>query len=502
METLRIKFRRIVWTLSSRNNIKRKRKGEKILNTIYNERITDIVVCGGGLAGSAAAIAAARQGKSVILIEENGILGGAATLGLVTPLDSRESRTGKPFGGLLEEIVQKTEELSCKYCKTGYIEEGTADRCAPHILKYVLLKLATDAKVEVFFHTRVIGVEKYENKIVGVFAQTRDGVIRIQAQVFVDGTGDGVLIEKSGASFVLGSEKNTLEQLSAIGLDVQHEGKRKIDNAYEEKPVMQPVSIFFVMGGVDIEKARKYCGKTLQFKDLNITKTQFENWEYANTLGFEVQDEKLPLPQGRILLTETPRKGVYAVNMSRVIGIDGSKADSLNEGEIKAQLQLIAIVDFLKTFVPGFEHAYLQESGSTLGVRETRRLKGKYTLTGTDIYYSKRFKDAVARGFYLIDIHNPHGNGGAIGGSIQGDFYEIPYGCLVDEKIDNLLACGRCISADHIAHSATRIQGTCIATGEAAGVAAALSLKKGIEPNRLLGKDVAVILKTQRVFLD
>lgn len=472
------------------------------MNTIYNEKSTDIVVCGGGLAGSAAAIAAARQGQRVILIEENGVLGGTATLGVVTPLESRLSRSGQSFGGLLAEIVQKTEELSRKYCTTGFMEEGIAERCAPHILKYVLLKLATDAKVEVLFHTRVIDIEEDGNRIVAVFAQTRDGVLKIQSQAFIDGTGDGALIEKSGASFVLGSEKNTLEQLSAMGLDVQHEGNRKIDNSYEEKPVMQPVSIFFVMGGIDFERADQYCGKTLYFKDLNISKTQFENWEYANTLGFELKGDELPLPQGRILLTPTPRKGVYAVNMSRVIGIDGSKADSLNEGEIKAQLQLIAIVDFLKTFVPGFEHAYLQESGSTLGIRETRRLKGKYTLTGADIYYSKRFNDAIARGAYIIDIHDPHGNGGAIGGHIQGDFYEIPYGCIVDEKIENLLVCGRCISADHIAHSATRIQGACIATGEAAGIAAALSIQKAIPANVLQGEDVARLLKSQGTFLD
>ena len=470
-------------------------------NIIYDEIKTDIVVCGGGLAGSSAAIAAARQNKKVVLIEENGILGGAATLGLVTPLDSFESRSGVSFGGLVDEIIQQTMILSRKYCKTGEYYEELADRASPHILKYVLLKLATDAGVQVLFHTRAIEVEKIDGQIKSVLVQTRSGVKKVVAKAFIDGSGDGVLIEKSGASYVIGSEENTFETLSAMGLAVQHEGKKKIDQ-YGEKAVMQPVSIFFVMGGIDIELAREYNGKTLYFKDLSITKEEFKKWSFANTLGFEINGDELPLPQGRILLTETPRRGVYAVNMSRVIGIDGSDADSLNDGEIKAQLQLIAIVDFLKTFVPGFENAYLQESGSTLGVRETRRLQGKYFLSGSEVYYSKRFPDAVARGSYIIDIHNPHGNGGAIGGNIQGDFYEIPYGCLVDREIKNLLVCGRCISADHIAHSSTRIQGTCVATGEAAGVAAALSLEKAVYANELNGEDVARLLKQNGVYLD
>lgn len=462
----------------------------------------DIVVCGGGLAGTAAAIAAARQGKKVVLIEENGVLGGAATIGLVTPLDSCESKSKIAFGGLIQEIVGLTEQLSVKYCKGKDDVIGVVDRASPHILKYVLLKLCIDAGVFVMFHTRVVGVNVNGQTIESVEVQDKSGSKLVYAKVFIDGSGDGVLIEGSGASYTLGSENDTFEQLQSTGLAVQHEEKQKIVN-YGDKAVLQPVSIFFVMGGVDIKLAHQYCNRTLTFSDLSISKEDFAKWSFANTLGFEVkEDDKLPLPQGRILLTGTPRKGVFAVNMSRVIGIDASNADSLNEGEINAQLQLIAIVDFLKTFVPGFENAYLQESGFSLGIRETRRLKGKYVLKGTDVYYTRRFDTAIARGFYLIDIHNPHSNGGAIGGQIQGDYYDIPYDCLVDENITNLLACGRCISADHMAHSATRIQGTCIATGEAAGVAAATAIELGINANSLPVEPIRNKLKANGVFLD
>lgn len=458
----------------------------------------DVAVCGGGLAGCAAAIAASRLGKKVVLFETNGVLGGIATLGLVTPLDSRESRSKISFGGIVEEISNKTIEYSKKYCKDNLGEKGkTYDIAAPHILKYVLLKTCVEAGVDVRFHTELVSASTSGDVIKSVIVQTISGRIEIEASIFIDGSGDGKLIFESGAPFVLGSEDNVVSQLAEMGLN-ENVG---VDKSY--KGEMQPVSIFFTMGGVDPEIAKKYNARSLEFGELGITRDKFEKWEFANTYGFEITDNtKIPTPQGRILMTETPRVGVMAMNMSRVIDIDGSDANSLNEGEIKAQLQLIAIVDFLKTFVPGFENSYLIESGFTLGIRESRRLKGKYVLKGLDVYYTKKFKNAIGRGFYLIDIHDPRGKGGAIGGDIKGDYYEIPYGTLINEKVKNLLVCGRCVSADHMAHSATRIQGTCIVTGQAAGTAAALAIDRNISAFDLDEYALHLKLKENGLFLD
>ena len=128
----------------------------------------------------------------------------------------------------------------------------------------------------------------------------------------------------------------------------------------------------------------------------------------------------------------------------------------------------------MKTFIPGFENSYLVGSGSSLGVRETRRLRGSYILSGLEAINCQRSDEAIARGSYIIDIHDPNGRAAAIGGSLKGDFYDIPYGCLTSKELENLLVCGRCISVDHVAHSSTRIQGTCVMTGQAAGTAAAM----------------------------
>ena len=460
-------------------------------------RLYDVAICGGGLAGSSAAIAAARCGKKVVLIESNGVLGGIATLGLVTPLDSRESKSKHSFGGLVEEISEKTIENSKKYCKEPLNHNAkTIDIAAPHILKYVLLKMCVDAGVDIMFHTELISAKTENDLIKSIIVQTVSGQAEIIASVFVDGTGDGKLIAESGAPFTLGSEDSLFSQLSEMGAQAVPDK----DETYKGK--MQPVSIFFTMGGVNSEVAKKYNGRSIKFGDLGITKEKFEQWEFANTCGFEITDDEIPTPQRRILMTETPRAGVMAMNMSRVLDIDGSDADSLNEGEIKAQLQLIAIVDFLKTFVPGFENSYLIETGSTLGIRESRRLKGKYILQGLDVYYTKKFENAIGRGFYLIDIHDPRGRNGAIGGDIKGDFYEIPYGTLINEKVKNLLVCGRCISADHMAHSATRIQGTCVVTGQAAGTAAAMSIDEKTTAYNLDENLLHKKLKSDGLFLD
>ena len=453
---------------------------EKTQACITRTREYEVAVAGGGVAGAAAAIAAARKGAKTVLIEETGILGGQATMGIVTPLDARGDLKGNPFGGILTEISEELIALSKRYCSGGD-DTRTMPIASPHLLKYLLLKKCLEAGVNVLFHSALFGVEKQDDAIAALLILTRNGIEKIAAKAFVDATGDGALIEKSGAPFALGCEKEAYAVLAAAGLNMQHESNEKSVD-YSNKKAMQPVSVFFVLGGVDMETAYSYNNKNFKLGDLGITREKLVGWKFYGMCGFEENGDKMPLPQGRILVTHGTRRDVAVVNMSRVTNINGAEADSLNEGEYKAQMQVIAILDFLKTFVPGFENCYLIESGNTLGIRETRRLKGKVVLSGTDVINGKRINCPVARGSYIIDIHDPSGRGKAIGGSIKGDFYDIPYGTLVTNSVPNLLAAGRCISADHVAHSSTRIQGTCILTGQAAGTAAALSVHAGIQP--------------------
>ena len=232
-----------------------------------------------------------------------------------------------------------------------------------------------------------------------------------------------------------------------------------------------------------------------------LTKEEFQKLPYAGTVGFEENGDLIPLPQGRILVGKNGRPNELLVNMSRIIGVNATDAEELTNAEVLAQQQVMYLVDFLKRFVPGFENSYLVESGNTLGIRETRRLVGKYVLSGTDAINCVHFDDDVACGSYMIDIHDPHGKRKAIGGDILGTCYGIPYRSLVSKRIKNMLVCGRCISADHVAHASTRIQGTCCMTGQAAGTAAALAVRNNASVNDIDVKEVISLLEANGVWL-
>lgn len=452
---------------------------------ITKEYTSSLTVVGGGVAGCAAAIAAARLGTDTILIEQSGVLGGQAGLGLVTPMASVFSRSGKPFGGLVDEIRNEVIRMNTEYCMNNthlenYVPSGEAKISAPHILKYVLMKLCRDSGVRILFHTSVIDAETQNDKVEKIIVSEKSGLAVINSKVFIDADGDGELMSFANDNFMLGSESSAWTSLEKNGLDKVHFSE---GGGYKPKstPAMQPVSIFFTMGGVDFKTASSFNNKDLKYDDFGLTFEDFSKLPYAGHCGFEQinGDDKLPLPQGRILVFHGARNDVAVINMSRIIGINASNPESLNRGEILGQQQVIDLVDFLKNFVPGFENAYLIESAQTLGIRESRRLVGKYILSGEDVINCHRFDDAVARGSYIIDIHDPYGKSKAIGGEIHGDFYEIPLRSLQSAKYDNLYAVGRCISADHVAHSSTRVQGTCILTGQAAGTAAALYSASG-----------------------
>jgi hypothetical protein len=155
----------------------------------------------------------------------------------------------------------------------------------------------------------------------------------------------------------------------------------------------------------------------------------------------------------------------------------------------------------LKRHVPGFAKAHLISTGSQIGIRETRRIVGEYTLTGDDVLEGRRFPDAVARGSYPIDIHDPSGNHWGVRFVKNKGTYDIPYRCLVPQKIDHLLVAGRCISADHHAMGSTRVMAPCMATGQAAGLAAALSVQQNVTPRTLDTNQLRAALRAQKANL-
>ena len=327
-------------------------------------------------------------------------------------------------------------------------------------MKILCQDMLEEAGVEVRLYTMACDVILEDGRVTGVITQSKSGREVIACKVLIDATGDGDLAAKAGVPYFKGREEDGL---------------------------MQPVSIMFKVAGVDYDRA--------------VFPGSFETT--VDTPKGELQalaKKLLPFPAGHVLLYKNMLPGVVTVNMTNSIQIDGTDALSLTKGEMVCRSQLNAIVDFLREYVPGYEHCFLISSASLLGVRETRHFKGLYTLTGEDILSCAHFEDWVVReARFNFDVHNLTGASLDATG-VQKKFprdnaYEIPYRCLLPDGVDGLLLAGRNISGTHMAHSNYRVMPMCVAMGEAAGVAAALASARGVDPKQVPAADIQDIIR-------
>ena len=445
---------------------------QKIELPIVSEVICDVVVVGGGPAGFGAALSAARHGMNVVLMDEGGMLGGLSSLGLVAPISAVSDRSGNDFGGVGRELINNIAK------QNSNAEAPGAEYSKSSMVVLFMLDMLVRAGVHIHFHTKLVSTERDEKRITGIIAATKSGLRRFKSQQFIDCTGDGDLFVSAGEEYVYGSEPGVYDQLFDLGLARIHNTTDQL--TIPEPGSVQPSSVMFTVGGVIDKDGWSYCNKRYTYQDFGITRKDFESLPYAGLVGFEEDGDNLPLPQGRFLFFKGARPGEYTINMSRVVGINGADADSLNKGTIDAELQILPILDMLRRFMPGFENAYLIQTSVRLGVRESRRLVGRKVLTGADVVKCTPMDDVIAHGSYGIDIHDPRGKSMALGGPLRCSAYDIPYESLLPKKACNLYVAGRCISVDHVAHASTRIIGTCMQTGQAAGTAAAMCIQSAL----------------------
>ena len=397
----------------------------------------DVLVCGGGPAGIGAALRAAREGASVLLLEMGGCLGGIATAGMMSHWGGRSSSK------IMTEIWNRTREADLGY--TWRDENGVGANSIAHDLQMIVLEdMMQEAGVEILYYTTVCDAVMDGAQIVGVTIQNKNGQGFIRAKRVVDSTGDGDVAASAGVPFFKGREED---------------GK------------MQPCTLMFKIGGVDYERA--------VFPGSFETRVQTEKGELQ-----ALAKELLPFPAGHVLLYRQPEPGTVCVNMTNAICIDGTDARSVTEGMRICRSQILPILRFLREYVPGYESCWLMGSASLLGIRETRHFEGDQTLGATDILNATCFDNwVVRRAFFNFDVHNLTGASldktGIQHGWTQPDDYSIPYGCLLPKGVEGLLLSGRNISGSHLAHSNYRIMSVCIALGEAAGAAAALSVREG-----------------------
>jgi ribulose 1,5-bisphosphate synthetase/thiazole synthase len=432
----------------------------------------DVVVAGGGPAGINAAIASGRTGAKTLLIERYGFLGGMSTIALVYPWMTFHTESGKQvIKGIAQEIV---ERLMDQGGSPGHLRDtvGFTNTLTPyHPEKYKLLaiEMLEEAGVEVLVHSFVDKVEVVGNQITAINLTTKSGPIRVSAKRFVDTTGDADLAYLAGAPCLIGRE-------------VDHN--------------TQPMTMKFRMRGVDLSKVKE----AMKMNPSNFYKktpiAELDDIPLTGVQGFykEWNESGVPINRDQVLFFAGPEEDEVLVNGTRVQGLDGTDVFDLSKAEKEGRKQVLMMAEFLQQKIPGFEKASISAVGSQIGIRETRRIDGQYALTIEDVVAGKKFDDTIALSGYPIDIHDPTGKG-VQANDIEGDgSYGIPYRCLVPKLIENLLVAGRCISTTHEALATTRLTPSAMATGQAAGTAAALSINDHVAPKDLDIKKLQAIL--------
>jgi hypothetical protein len=445
---------------------------------------TDVLVVGGGPAGLGAALAAAEAGVKVLLVEQYGFLGGSATAGLVVtmasyytssniPLQKTSDVTlfptdhglGKPIiGGVWEKLIGRLVSANGAYAPSPHT--GFMVPFDPEVLKLVALEMLNEAGVDLLFHAFASGVTMDGDVVTGVVFETKSGPIVAKAKVVVDCTGDGDVAAFAGAPFEIGRSKDRM---------------------------VQPMTLMFLLEGIVFEKFKEYVSK---YPD---------EWHGVQGLTALMQQAtkrgELRIPRENILLFGNVRPNRVLVNSTRVLDTLGTDVWDLTRAELEGRRQVAELTRFFRKYVPGFDAAYVGQSGITTCVRESRRIMGEYLLTAKDVLDAKKFDDAIALGSYPIDLHSPTGKGTILQKIKPGSAYSIPLRCLIPQKAENLLVAGRCISGTHVANASYRTMPICCATGQAAGVCAATAIKCKVKPRAVDYKQVQEELLRQGAIL-
>ena len=380
----------------------------------------DLIVIGGGISGVAAAVSGAREGLSVLLLEKFGALGGAMSNSLVFPFMRHRVR-GENGRLSSAGIFTEMKERKAKYGDASW-----------ETYKNVFDDMTSEAGVDVLFHTTAFESVCDGRTVRSVKVATKAGVMEFSADFFIDASGDGELIAMTGCDYQLGRESDGY---------------------------CQPMTTCFRMSGVDLEKFKE---------EEPLLQEKYKEYQ---------KEGRLINPRENILFFVGVGEGVLHLNTTRIIKHDPTDPFDVSRAEMLARRQVVEMVEFMKENSTAFENASLVSVANHIGVRESRKLKGVHILSADELKACTDFEDTIALGNYAIDIHNPTGTGTYIYQFKDGEYYRIPYRSLLPKEYDNMLVAGRCLSADHEAHSSVRIMPICACMGEAAGTAIAIAHK-------------------------
>jgi FAD dependent oxidoreductase len=435
----------------------------------------DVLILGGGVAGLAAALAAADTGASVLIVERGNCLGGTATAGMMslfyTPYRCAHGIPKLIFDRLIA---------------AGGAYPGEVISFDHEVFKTIAFELVREKDIDLLLHTIFSDVIMERDRVRGLVVENKGGRAAILGKVLIDASGDADIAARAGAPVMKGRD-----------------GDHK----------MRPMTLLFRMGGLDVPGLLDYVRANPEdfSKDPNQMMLDIEGGN-IRVFGFfnlveKAKSEGMLYDDCHYFRVEAvnPTHGTALVNTVRIYDVDGTDARDLTRAEIVGRRQQKLLLEFARKYVPGCANAFIMDTASHIGVRETRRIRGRYVLTEQDIIDKVRFPDSIG-----IDSnrqnpkgprHSPDGSEGAKSDIETRDWvallftYEIPFRCLIPTEVTGLLAAGRAISADHAADGYTRNQPACMVTGQAAGVVAALSARSGCNLDELRIEDVQASLR-------
>ena len=470
---------------------------------------TDVLVAGGGTAGFVAAIAAARNGARVTLVEQRDHLGGTHSGGMVMMIRSmrhmRAPRNAEHKKVMITQYESSFDDEQLVFSiAQEYLDRMIAAGSAwgsqgqatarqlfdPEIAKWVIEQMVVEAGVDVWYYSQITDLLLSNGAVDGAVIDNLRERIELDAKVTIDATGDGNVCAAAGAAFEMGDPE---------------EGR------------CQPLTLYFVMGGVNLDKTlayirehpdefnREYVDTILRLREEGkpITvlplkakiREALDRDEYPIPYGLEkVNPDTLTYMARPMFRNGRFRYDLVAHNMDMAYNVDATDRRALTGATIGMRAVAVRMAAFYRKYVPGYEDAYLVHTAQSVGVRDSRRIVGEYTLTKDDVLSGRHFDDGIGRYGSVVDVHDKEGKQSLLLAEIGGSgWFHIPYRSLLPRGIANLLVAGRCISADYVAQGCTRSQAACMVTGQAAGTAAALAINAGVAPH---GVDVGVLQRT------
>lgn len=427
---------------------------------------TEVLVAGGGPAGVCAAVASARNGAETLLVEQYGFLFGMATAALVPHFNGVANPRGElVVKGIVDELVRRLEK---RRGGMGYLEYPYWGIDVPYdheILKTVALEMLQEEGVELLFHTFATDALMQGERVKGIVIQNKSGRRIVLAGRVIDCTGDADIAARAGVPF--------------------EKGRR-------EDGLMMGTSFQFFLNDVDLDRVAEFVKKQPPSPIRFVTgvKPGQTGESYVRIVGDipERAKEEMDLPRDfDRFYVESIRDGMAIIGHPHVVGIDPTNARDLTRAQIEGRRRVHLLAEALRRYVPGFGRSYVAYIPPSIGIRESRRILGKYVLTEDDVMSGRDFEDSVARGAYPIDLHGLTGEMTFFERFefIDAPYYHIPYRCMVPVNRENLLVAGRSISADRAAFGSLRIMPVCMALGQAAGTAAALSLKSHVDVSKV-----------------